>query len=207
MKRLFCLLFSVACLLSAAFAAEPIILDQDLRYLRVTSSAQSSADLRAALLKPAPIVVDLRYTADEPHAEEILLEFRTAPRKPTIYVLVSPATPRSFADELTKSHLTVLGVKGSRPEPTVVVAQSAEDDRRAYDAFTSGTPLANLISGKVEKERFDEASLVTEFKAGNHDAHPPESDGKPAGPAKLVDRVLQRAAHLNRAAAALKPRG
>ncbi len=209
MKRLSFLLFSVACLLSAARAADPVPLDQGLTYLRIASLPASALDLRSALLKPAPIVLDLRYTADEAGAADVLLEFNTVPRKPVIYVLVSPATPRSLSARLAASGYTLLGIKGSHPEPTVVVAQSAADDKRAYDAFTTGTPLADLISGKVEKERFDEASLVTEFKNGNHDAKPPEAtdDGKPAAPPHLVDRVLQRAAHLQRALLALKPRG
>jgi hypothetical protein len=99
-----------------------------------------------------------------------------------------------------------LGVKGSRPEPLVVIAQTAEADRAAYAALKSGTPLAQLISGKIEKERFDEAALVKEFKNGNHDALPPgattASDKESAAPP--VDRVLQRALHLHHALQALK---
>jgi hypothetical protein len=211
MKYFFSALFSVLSLLSSVQAAEPVTLDQGLTYLRITSLNQSARDLREALLKPAPLVIDLRYTANEPDAVDALRALNSQPAKPTLYILVSPSTPASFTEILTKTStpLVILGIKGSHPEPEVVVAQSAENDRKAYDALTSGTPLADLISGKVEKERFDEASLVTEFKAGNHDAHPPETpaDGKASAPAKLIDRVLQRAAHLHRALLALKPRG
>ncbi len=205
-RRLFVLLSLSSQLSALSFAAEPVPLDQGLTYFRIASLPQSAIDLRAALLQPAPLVLDLRYTADEPGAADVLLEFNTQPRKPTIYVLISPATPKSLSERLAASHVTLLGIKGSHPEPTVVVAQSAADDRRAYDALDAGTPLADLISGKVEKERFDEASLVHEFKNGNHDAHPPEppAEDKAAAPAKLVDRVLQRATHLHRALLALK---
>ena len=199
------------CLLSAAAAAEPVALDQGLTYLRIASLTTSAFDIKDALLKPAPLVLDLRYTADEPEAVDALRVLNSQPAKPTLYVLVSPATPAAFTEILTKTAtpLVLLGIKGSHPEPKVVVAQSAADDRRAYDALAAGTPLADLISGKVEKDRFDEASLVHEFKNGNKDAHPPEAstDGKPAAPAKLIDRVLQRAAHLHRAQLALKPHG
>lgn len=214
------LLSSVACLPAiglaaagllssvAAHAAEPVVLDQSLRYLRITSAVQAD-ELRTALLKPAPIVIDLRYTADDPSPETLPLEFRTQPRKPVIYVLVSPSTPRAMAKELSEAHLMLLGIKGSRPEPTIVIAQPAADDRKAYEALDAGTALADLISGKVDKERFDEASLVSEFKNGNHDAQPPAATSKDKDtPApRLVDRVLQRAVHLNRAQQALKPRG
>jgi hypothetical protein len=211
MKFSLSLLFSVACLLSSVRAADPVALDQGLTYLRIASLTTSAHDLSDALLKPAPLVIDLRYTANEPEAADVLRVLNSQPRKPTLYVLVSPSTPKPLGEILTSTTtpLTLLGIKGSHPEPQVVVAQAAADDRKAYEALEAGTPLTDLISGKVEKDRFDEASLVTEFKNGNHDAHPPETpaDGKNPPAAHLVDRVLQRAAHLHRAVLALKPRG
>ncbi len=189
-------------------ASEPTDLGQGLTYLRINSLIKSAQDLRAALLRPAPLVLDLRYTTDEPGAADALRELNSQPAKPKLYVLVSPATPAAVAAILTASStpLVTLGVKDSIPTAQVIVAQTAEADRAAYDAFESGTPLDQLISGKIEKERFDEASLVHEFKNGNHDAQPPE-----AGPAKPgdsprppIDRVLQRAVHLHRALLALR---
>ena len=140
MKRFLVLLASVACLLSPLRAAEPVTLDQGLTYLRIGSLTQSAFDLKAALQKPAPLVIDLRYTADEPEAINALRVLNSAPRKPTLYVLVSPATPASFGEILatTATPLVLLGIKGSHPEPGVVVAQSAADDRRAYDALAAG---------------------------------------------------------------------
>lgn len=203
-------LFSVLCLLSsvAAAAAEPLELTPGLRYLRIHSLAQSAHDLSDALLKPAPLVLDLRYVADEPAAVDALRALNSQPAKPPLYVLVSPATPAALAGILTTTStpLVTLGIKDSRPAPKVVVAQSADADRRAYAALDSGTALEALISGKVEKERFDEAQLVKEFKSGNHDVHPPEGDpdSTTVAPPRLTDRVLQRALQLYRAQQALK---
>jgi len=201
-------LFSVICLLSSVSAAEPTDLGQGLTYLRVNSLVKSAPDLRAALLRPAPLVLDLRYTADEAGAADALRELNSQPAKPKLYVLVSPATPASLAAILTTTStpLVTLGVKDSRPAPQVLVAQTAEADRAAYAAHESGTALDKLISGKIEKERFDEATLVHEFKNGNREAHPPEAGpAKPGDPSvALTDRVLQRALHLHRALLALK---
>jgi len=205
---LFVLVFS-----ASVRAAEPVDLGQGLTYLRINSLTKSAADLNAALLRPAALVLDLRYTVDEPAAAEILGVLNSQPAKPTLYVLVSRATPASIAGILTSTsaRLVTLGVKDSRPAAQVVVEQSVEADRAAYAALDSGTALAQLISGKIEKERFDEATLVHEFKNGNHDAKPPEAAppaGKEASPAPavapLVDRVLQRAVHLHHALLALK---
>jgi len=133
------------------------------------------------------------------------------------------------------SKLITLGVKESAPYPQLVIDQPPETDRRAYEALDSGQPLAGLISGKISKERYDEVALMKEFTNGNTNASPPAPDPgtKPAGLDKtqptaanpgekpvpipadkpaaspgdhLIDRVLQRAVHLHRALAAIKPR-
>lgn len=212
MIRLFsalCLLSSIPC--SPARAAEPLDLGADLAYLRVHSIVLEREALAAALLKSRALVLDLRYPADERGAGDILRQELAAPAPaPRIYVLVSPATPVPVVGAIAanSARLVTLGVKGAKPEPQVVVLQTAEDDRRAYDALAAGTPLAGLISGKIEKERFDEASLVQEFKNGNPAPQPP-APGTPPGkaesqPERLTDRVLQRALHLHRALQALK---
>ena len=76
----------------------------------------------------------------------------------------------------------------------------------------AGTPVETLISGKIEKDRYDEATLVQEFKNGNPEAAPPQppdptaakATDAPAKPPVLVDRVLQRAVHLHAARLALR---
>ncbi len=190
-------------------AAEPVELAADLGYLRVHSIVLEREAIASALLKPRALVLDLRYPLDERDAGEALRqELATHPAKPRLYVLVSPATPVPVVGAIAASQtkLFTLGVKGSRPEPQVVVRQSAADDRRAFDAVLQGTALAELISGKMEKERYDEASLVLEFKNGLTEVKPPVVSSTPAAekPARLTDRVLQRALHLHRALQALK---
>ena len=81
-------------------------------------------------------------------------------------------------------------------------------------ALGQGTLPAILVTGKIEKERFDEATLVQEFNNGNPDAEPPPlpDPTRPklneAAPVKapLIDRVLQRAIQLHRALLALENR-
>ncbi len=214
MKRLI-LLFSVICLLSSA--TELTDLGQGLSYLRIHSVADSEVALRKAVPGAGALVLDLRYATagdDSPAVLQTALAGRS-PNTP-LFILVSPATPPGLGAVISASPALTLGASGSLPVPKVVVQTDATADRQAYDALDAGTPLAKLISGRIEKERFDEATLVQEFKNGNPDAAPlPPPDPtapKPAGatekepPAPLVDRVLQRAVHLHRALLALKPR-
>lgn len=206
----FCLLSSVLC--SLVRAAEPVELGPDLGYVRIHSIVGEHEAITAALLKYRAVVLDLRYPLDERDAGEILRqELASHAAKPRLYVLVSPATPVPVVGVIASTPvrwLLTLGVKGSRPEPQVVIEQTAKADRAAYAALESGTPLAQLVSGKIEKERFDEASLVKEFKNGNHDARPPEASPTPGKETTTppIDRVLQRALHLHRALQALKAR-
>jgi hypothetical protein len=210
MKRLLSilgLLFSGLCL--PAQAAEPVELASDLTYLRVHSLVLEREILSATMLKSRALVLDLRYPLDERDAGETLRqELASHPAKPRLYILVSPATPVPVVGAIAGSSVkfVTLGVKGSKPEPKVVIMQTAEDDRRAYDAHKAGTSLADLITGKLDKERFDEASLVHEFKNGNPDPKLPETGPAttPGAPGRLTDRVLQRALHLHRALQALK---
>jgi hypothetical protein len=201
------LLFSVLC--PPVRAAAPVELASDLAYLRVHSAVVERETITAALAQPRALVLDLRYPQDERGADETLRQALTGrPAGSRLYVLVSPATPVPVVGVVAANpaRLVTLGVKGAKPEPKVVIMQTAEDDRRAYDAHTVGTPLADLISGKMDKERFDEASLVHEFKNGNPDPKPPETGpaNTPGASARLTDRVLQRALHLHRALQALK---
>ncbi len=208
------LLLSVLCILSSvvgplARAAEPLELASDLAYLRVHSAVVEREAITAALAQSRALVLDLRYPQDERGADETLRQALAGrPIGTRLYVLVSPATPVPVVGVIASNpgRLVTLGVKGSKPEPKVAVLQTVEDDRRAYDAHTGGTSLADLISGKIDKERFDEASLVLGFKNGVPSdrvitlplAKPGET------PAQVTDRVLQRALHLHRALQALK---
>ena len=213
MKRLL-LLFSHLVALAGAATNEPTDLGNNLSYLRVHSLADSTPYLRPALSANRPLVLDLRYTTA---TEESLVALRSAlaqhPREAVLFVLISSATPTALVGALnqTPGALISLGATSTR-SARIEVKTDPATDRRAYDALDAGTPLETLISGKVEKERYDEASLVAEFKNGNLEAEPPpEPDPtapKPDEPTPkdppLVDRVLQRAVHLQQAMLALR---
>ena len=192
-------------------ATELTDLGSGLAYLRIHSLAESEAALRKAVPGASALVLDLRYaTTDENSVAALKSALASHPAGAPLFILVSPATSAALA-QVVASALT-LGAPGSVPAPKVMVQTDATTDRRAYDALETGTALEILISGKIEKERFDEATLVHEFKNGNPDAEPPPPPDptapKAAGtlekPAPLVDRVLQRAVHLHRALLALR---
>jgi hypothetical protein len=204
--------------LNSSSATELTDLGQGLSYLRVHSLADSEKALRSAVPGTGALVLDLRYaTASDESVDSLRAALTGHSAGAPLFVLVSPATPSGVAQAITQSGVSAftLGSAGSQPSPKVVVKTDAETDRRAYDALDAGAPLGALISGKIEKERFDEATLVKEFKNGNPDAEPPPGPDptapKPANgpekPAPLVDRVLQRAVHLHRALVALRSRG
>ncbi len=212
MKRIL-LLFSVLCLLSPG--TELTDLGQGLAYLRIHSVAESAAALQKAVPGAGALVLDLRYvTVNDDAAASLKAALAGHGTATPLFLLVSPATPPELAAVIRTAPVFTLGILGSVPAPKVVVQADGTADRRAYDALETGTALDKLVTGKLEKERFDEATLVHEFKNGNPDAEPPPPPDptapKPAGetekPAPLTDRVLQRAIHLHRALLALKPR-
>ncbi|MBI2513759.1 MAG: hypothetical protein HYV96_17465 [Opitutae bacterium] len=198
-------------LAAKADASEPFDLGEGLGYLRAHRVADALPVLERAMTSGQALVLDLRFaTAAKSDAPALALALaQRAPAAP-LFVLVSPQTPAMLTSALAglRPPALTLGVDGSLPSPAVVVAQPADVDRRAYDALESGMPLGALITGKIEKERFDEAELVKEFEHGNPNAAPP-ADPDPSQPAAekapvLTDRVLQRAVHLHRALLALK---
>lgn len=203
----FCFLSSVLC----GPATELADLGQGLGYLRV----HVPADAGKAGAADGALVLDLRYAdADEAFAADLKAALAARPVNAPLFILVSPATPAVLASVILQSPALTLGIAGALPAPQIVVKTDAANDRHAYDAFEAGTPVDTLITGKVKKERFDEATLVEEFKNGNPDAAPPpgpdptapKAGGEPAKPVPLTDRVLQRAVHLHQALLALKVR-
>jgi hypothetical protein len=197
-------------------ATELTDLGQGLSYLRIHSVAEASAALHKAVSGAGPLVLDLRYvTADEASAATLKQALAARPATAQLFILVSPATAPALAPAIATSSALTLGAPESVPAPKVRVQTDAAADRRAYDALEAGTELSKLITGKIEKERFDEASLVKEFKDGNHGAEPappvdptapkPEATaGKEPAATPPSDRVLQRAVHLHRALQALR---
>ena len=206
---------ATALALSTRAASEPVDLGEGLTYWRVHSFGDSATPVATAISSGRALVLDLRYAtssvADASALSDALARRNT--RAPLL-ILVSPQTPAALLPALTplRPGALTLGVEDSRPAPSVVVAQPADVDRRAYDALDGGMKLEDLVNGKIEKERFDEASLVKEFQNGNVNAAPPPGPDPSAKPADekapaLTDRVLQRALHLHRALSALRARG
>ncbi len=194
--------------------AAPYDLGEDLAYVRVhrIADALPLLDLlNRVQSKASALVLDLRYPViNEADVPALALTLAQRPAPTPVFVLVSPQTPEVLMPALAKlpSPALTIGVSESRPLPSVVVNQPADVDRRAYAAFESGMPLETLITGRIEKERFDEAELVKEFENGNANAAPPP-EPDPSKPATekapvLTDRVLQRAVNLHRALLALK---
>ncbi len=215
MKKIISHCFIVLALAAASGATELTDLGRGLSYLRVSSVSESAKAIVASVPQNRPFVLDLRYvTATDEDSR--LISGALAKRTGTLplFILISPETPPAVAQALSRLPVgtITLGVEGSAPVPTVVVAQATGTDRRAYDAARDGLALETLISGKINKERFDEASLVRDFQNGHAYPSPPSAPDwatKPdtQKPQVLTDRVLQRAVHLHRTLVALRPRG
>lgn len=210
MKKISRALISLLTLSTLARAAEPVDLGQGLSYLRVHSLADEQPAIAKATPDAPALVLDLRYaTASDESVAALHASLAGHPAGTSLFVLVSPATPSALANAVA-GELT-LGPTGTLPAPKVIVQTDAATDRRAFDAHESGLALADLINGKIEKDRYDEASLMKDFKSGNIAAEPPPGPDptatKPGTPEKvpvLTDRVLQRAMHLHRALLALR---
>lgn len=179
-------------------------------YVRIRSAAAAEiADLQAT---GRPQIVDLRGArAGATEAAAFATALASRPRTHPLVILVGPETPPGMLPASLPRGSVTLGVATSRPPPMVAIAQDPADDARAFAALDAGQPLAELIDGHWEKERFDEASLVREFENGNPAPEPPpEPDPTAPGPTTappLRDRVLQRAWHIIQALAATRPPG
>jgi hypothetical protein len=97
--------------------------------------------------------------------------------------------------------------------PDVPLKISPDTERRAYEAFDHGTAMDSLIVEKIDKPRYDEASMVKDHVSDSEqpapddeddaDAKPDSAKDKPAPPPQLIDLALQRAVQLHRALLAL----
>jgi hypothetical protein len=204
-------------LTGAARAAqpEPIDLGADLVYLHIKSLAAAAPLLPTTLSAQRPLVLDLRYATSEAVALSV---FKTALARPhaPLFILFSAATPQEIIAVVKQSTgaIITLSVAGADAPAEIQVQADPTADRLAYEALGQGTLPAILVTGKIEKERFDEATLVQEFKNGNPDAEPPplpdptQPKLNQAAPVKApwIDRVLQRAIQLHRALLALETR-
>jgi len=216
-KNLLPALFLALVLTELARAAppEPIDLGANLAYLHIKSLADAAPLLSTAQSAQRPLVLDLRYATSEAAALSV---FQTAlARHPApLFILFSTATPQEIIAVVKQSAgaIITLSVAGAAAPAQIQVKADPAADRLAYEALGQGTLPAILVTGKIEKERFDEATLVQEFKNGNSDAEPPplpdptQPKLNQAAPVKapLIDRVLQRAIQLHRALLALENR-
>ena len=217
MKNLLSALFLALVLteLTRAAPPEPIDLGANLAYLHIKSLADAAPLLSTAQSAQRPLVLDLRYATSEAAALSV---FQTAlARHPApLFILFSTATPQEIIAVVKQSAgaIITLSVAGADAPAQIQVKADPAADRLAYEALGQGTLPAILVTGKIEKERFDEATLVQEFKNGNPDAEPPplpdptQPKLNEAAPVKapLIDRVLQRAIQLHRALLALENR-
>lgn len=217
MKNLLSALFLALVLTELARAAppEPIDLGANLAYLHIKNLADAAPLLSTAQSAQRPLVLDLRYATSEAAALSV---FQTAlARHPApLFILFSTATPQEIIAVVKQSAgaIITLSVAGADAPAQIQVKADPAADRLAYEALGQGTLPAILVTGKIEKERFDEATLVQEFKNGNPDAEPPplpdptQPKLNEAAPVKapLIDRVLQRAIQLHRALLALENR-
>jgi hypothetical protein len=216
LSRAICISLALFVVATCARGAGPVDLGQGLNYVRVHSLVADETAVTAALTANNALVLDLRYPAAAQENSEAFLRALAKHTGPApLFILVSPATPVALAESLTASSVKYisLGVRGSVPTAQVLVVQTADADRRAYDALESGLPLADLLSGKIDKSRYDEASLMNDFRNGNTEAQPPtppDPNAKKDDDAKkapvLTDRVLQRAVNLYSALQAIKSR-
>jgi hypothetical protein len=230
MKRspsfVFIVLFLILVLAPVTHAALEKELGQALAYVRVTD-ASTDASLAADTIERRPaLVLDLRsLPADEKFAAVIHTALAKPPAPHAVrFVLVNsttaPALLAALNDETFKYVIT-LGPRSPAVEPDIAVSISDEEDRRAYAALASGTPLEKLITDNHEKPRYDEARLVQDHTNGvtppdtllpadaddDSVTTEPDTEKKPAvakKPAPPVDLVLERAVQIHRSLLALK---
>jgi hypothetical protein len=176
----------------------------------------------------AALVLDLRGLACEIDFVTLLHTALAKPPAPHAVriVLVNSATDPAIVTALEDDALlSVITLSPRSPNLTadIQVATSADEERKALDALSNGTPLEKLIADAHDKRRYDEAKLVHDHANGvtpSEDELPADAEDdtistepttgkknsgaekKAAPPAR--DLVLERAVQLHRALLALK---
>jgi len=217
----------VLCVVSLSWAAPSREIAPGLPYFRIADLAKDTADLQSALTSDS-VVLDLRSatgSADAAAALALRLEQPRPAGRGVRLILVNPGTAAEIVAAVSRPHPRQLTIGPSTPAlaPDIAVTTSVEDDRRAYEALASGTPLEKLLSSNLDKKRFDEAALArtranaAAVTANEHDADDPdpgevepatppatEKKATPAPPVTPHDLVLERAAQIYRALLAIK---
>lgn len=171
-------------------------------YARVHATA---TDLPTdARVRNHPCVLDLRFARGDATAATVLASWlgsHAAPKTP-VFVLVNAATDsallRVLADHDPATGLLVIGIAGQPFKPDILVEDTSDDERRAYELFEHGTTIRTLTTDFPNKRRDDEASL-SQTQAPEAD-DPAETDPKPPP----IDEVLQRAIQVYRGLRAMK---
>lgn len=188
-------LLAIFLFFGTARATELTDLGSGLSYLRVHVLADSAKGLTTAVREQNFIILDLRHaTTTAETTEQLRVAFMARESKPPALILVGPATPAAIGATLTlvAGKCVVLGIKDSIPLPQVIIEQSADSDLRAYEALDAGQLMASLISGKIDKDRFDEAALMKEFNSGNTNTALPAvtTVERPASPNPAAKQVI-----------------
>lgn len=215
------------CVVSLSAKAEsPRELAPGLPYLRVTDLTKDAAEVQTAL-KNESVVLDLRSAGATAEAAAALAQRLDQPRPSGGHgirlFLINPSSSAELVQAVSRPRPRSLTIGPRTPalNPDIAVATSVEDDRHAYNALASGTPLEKLIASNPDKKRFDEAALAktrataaaADREADDTDAsepdaapHPtPEKKDSPLPPPAVPhDLVLERAAQIYRALGAAK---
>jgi hypothetical protein len=201
-------------------------LGQALAYVRVTDASADTALAVDTIERRPALVLDLRsLPADEKFAMAIRAALSKPPAPHAVrFVLINSTTAPALLAVLndnTFKFVITLGPRSPAIAPDIAISIDDEEDRRAYTALATGTPLEKLITDNHEKPRYDEARLVQDHTNG---VTPPDSllpadadddsvttepgtEKKPAAakkPAAPVDLVLERAVQIHRSLLALK---
>jgi hypothetical protein len=174
------LALSAGLLLTSALSAAPLVreLGDGLGYARI---AQLPDDLPDTAKVPGPaLVLDLRNvpaTTDTANAFALWLTLQDRAKAPLL-VLLNPDTAPLLREVLHsqagRPGILTLGPTTPDYAPDIVVPISADADRLAYAALDNTCPIADLVSRKLDKPRYDEASLVGKT---DRDAPPPPNPG------------------------------
>jgi hypothetical protein len=192
-------------------------LGSDLQYFR---AQVLPADLPTKEIKPTPLILDLRYTLAETDAATLLdawLESRATEKTPVFLLLNSETAPalreRLIGRVQKRPHVISIGrITVGDEKPDIPIHTTAEEERRAYEAFERAPSVQSLVVENADKPRVDEASIMkarTDAEEEELDVNPldritPTETKPPATPPPPIDRALQRAVHLHQALRALK---
>jgi hypothetical protein len=229
MKKSSLVVFLVIFLLPGLHAAIEKDLGQALAYLRVTDVNADAAIAIDTIERRPALVLDLRsLPADAGFAVKIQAALAKPPAPHAVrMILLNATTAPTLVTAITDALPSVITIGPRSPAltPDIAVATNDEDDRRAYAALVTGTPLEKLINDSHDKPRYDEAKLVQDHANGvtpPDSALPPDADDdsvtteptaenkkpsdpdKKTAPAPVIDLVLERAVQLHRSLLALK---